>query len=30
MYDSRGDPDKMKACDDKYSECLKACDVKGG
>ena len=25
MQDSGGDPDKMKACDDKYSECLQAC-----
>ena len=27
MADSNGDPDKMQACDDKYSECLKACDA---
>ena len=27
MYDAEGDPDKMQACDDKYSECLKACDA---
>ena len=25
MQDSGGDPDKMKACDDKYSDCLQAC-----
>jgi len=30
MADSQGDPDKMKVCDDKYSECLKACDARGG
>ncbi len=29
MGDSEGDPDKMQACDDKYSECLKACDQSG-
>lgn len=25
MQDSGGDPDKMRICDDKYSECLQAC-----
>ncbi len=25
MADSNGDPDKMQACDDKYSDCLQAC-----
>ena len=29
MNASEGDPGKMQACDDKYSECLKACDVPG-
>ena len=29
MNASEGDPDKMQACDDKYSECLKACDASG-
>lgn len=30
MNASEGDPDKMQACDDKYSECLEACDAHGG
>ena len=29
MNASEGDPDKMQVCDDKYSECLKACDANG-
>jgi hypothetical protein len=29
MTASEGDPDKMQVCDDKYSECLKACDAHG-
>ena len=29
MADSGGDPDKMQACDDKYSECLDACNAHG-
>ena len=29
MADSNGDPDKMQACDDKYSDCLKACENPG-
>ncbi len=28
MQDSNGDPDKVQACDDKYSECLAACDAR--
>lgn len=28
MQDSNGDPDKVQACDDKYSECLEACDTR--
>jgi len=28
MQDSNGDPDKVQACDDKYSECLEACDAR--
>ncbi len=27
MQDSQGDPDKLQACDDKYSECLQACEA---
>lgn len=27
MQDSNGDPDKVQACDEKYSECLAACDA---
>ena len=30
MNASEGDPDKMQVCDDKYTDCLKACDVPGG
>ncbi|MGQ0428571.1 MAG: hypothetical protein ACT4UQ_01370 [Gammaproteobacteria bacterium] len=26
MQDSNGDPDKVQVCDDKYSECLAACE----
>jgi len=26
MNDTNGDPDKMQACDDRYSECLEACE----
>ena len=26
MQDAEGDSGKMQACDDKYSECLKACE----
>jgi hypothetical protein len=29
MGDSEGQKDKVEACDDKYSECLKACDAHG-
>ena len=29
MADSNGDPDKVEACDDKYTECLQACDAPG-
>jgi len=29
MGDSEGEKDKVKACDDKYSKCLNACDVPG-
>ncbi len=29
MSASEGVPDKTQACDDKYSECLKACDANG-
>jgi hypothetical protein len=29
MTASNGDPDKMQACDDKYSECLAACEAHG-
>ena len=29
MNTSEGDPKKMQACDDKYSDCLKACDANG-
>ena len=25
MQEAAGDPDRMQACDDKYSECLAAC-----
>lgn len=28
MQDSEGDPDKMQVCDDKYSECLQACEAR--
>lgn len=28
MQDSNGDPDKVQACDDQYSECLEACDTR--
>jgi hypothetical protein len=28
MQASNGDPDKVQACDDKYSECLEACDTR--
>lgn len=27
MQDSNGEPDKVQACDDKYGECLEACDA---
>ncbi len=27
MQDSQGDPDKLQACDEKYSECLQACEA---
>ena len=27
MADSQGDPDKLKACDEKYSACLQACET---
>lgn len=26
MLDSDGDPDKLQACDEKYSACLQACE----
>lgn len=26
MGDSEGDPDKLQACDEKYSACLQACE----
>jgi hypothetical protein len=26
MADSQGDPDKLQACDEKYSACLQACE----
>ncbi len=26
MQDSLGDPDKLQACDEKYSACLQACE----
>jgi hypothetical protein len=29
MDTSAGDPKKMQVCDDKYSDCLKACDANG-
>ena len=29
MAATNGDPDKMQVCDDKYSECLAACDAHG-
>lgn len=28
MAKSNGDPDKVQACDDEYSECLEACDAR--
>ncbi|MBX3704205.1 MAG: hypothetical protein KF822_10550 [Steroidobacteraceae bacterium] len=28
MQASNGDPDKVQACDDQYSECLAECDAK--
>ena len=28
MQDSEGDPRKMQVCDDKYSECLQACEAR--
>lgn len=28
MADSNGDPDKVQACDDEYTECLEACDAR--
>jgi len=28
MQDAEGDPDKMQVCDDKYSECLQACEAR--
>jgi len=30
MQDSAGDPGKIQVCDDKYSECLAACEKAGG
>jgi hypothetical protein len=27
MQDSNGDPDKLQACDEKYSACLQACET---
>lgn len=27
MADSGGDPDKLQACDEKYSACLQACET---
>lgn len=27
MADSQGDPDKLQACDEKYSACLQACET---
>jgi hypothetical protein len=29
MADSQGDPDKLQACDEKYSACLQACEGAG-
>lgn len=29
MADSQGDPDKLQACDEKYSACLQACEDAG-
>ena len=29
MQDSEGDAGKLQACDEKYSECLKACERSG-
>ena len=29
MQDAEGDSGKVKACDDKYSECLKSCEAGG-
>ena len=29
MADSQGEPDKVQACDDRYSECLQACELPG-
>jgi hypothetical protein len=29
MNATDGDPDKMQVCDDKYSECLEACEANG-
>ncbi len=28
MQDAEGDPGKMQVCDDKYSECLQACEAR--
>ena len=28
MQKAEGDPDKMQVCDDKYSECLQACEAR--
>jgi hypothetical protein len=28
MQNAEGDPGKMQACDDKYSECLQACEAR--
>jgi hypothetical protein len=28
MADSQGDPDKLQACDEKYSACLQACEAR--
>lgn len=28
MRDAEGDPDKLQVCDDKYSECLQACEAR--
>ncbi|HET8692612.1 MAG TPA: hypothetical protein VFM30_10815 [Steroidobacteraceae bacterium] len=30
MQDAGGDSGKIQVCDDKYSECLKACETGGG